>query len=110
VAEQDDNTGFHVAPKRYSAAGRETIDRIRDLLGDEGFAAYCLGSALKYEDRAGLKGDREEDLTKARWYREMHACVTEGGPDPRRYRQGFAAYQRPAPEGQEPLPFKKEAP
>ena len=29
---------------------------------------FCLGSALKYLWRAGLKNDRIEDLKKARWY------------------------------------------
>ena len=34
---------------------------------------FCLGNALKYIWRAGLKGDAIEDLKKARWYieREM---------------------------------------
>ena len=31
---------------------------------------FCLGSALKYLWRAGLKGDAVEDLEKARWYIE----------------------------------------
>lgn len=91
----DDATGFNVAPVRYSANGRETIDRIRDALGDEGFAAYCLGTAMKYEDRVGLKGPAEEDAAKARWYRQMHACVTQGGPDPRTYRAGYEPYRLP---------------
>ncbi len=29
---------------------------------------FCLGNALKYIWRAGLKGDAVEDLKKARWY------------------------------------------
>lgn len=29
---------------------------------------FCLGNALKYLSRAGKKGDRLEDLRKARWY------------------------------------------
>lgn len=29
---------------------------------------FCLGNALKYIWRAGLKGDAIEDLEKARWY------------------------------------------
>jgi hypothetical protein len=31
---------------------------------------FCLGNALKYIWRAGLKGDAIEDLKKARWYIE----------------------------------------
>lgn len=34
---------------------------------------FCLGSAMKYIWRAGLKGDARQDLEKAKWYldREM---------------------------------------
>lgn len=35
---------------------------------------FCIGNAIKYLWRAGLKGDAVEDLKKARWYieRELH--------------------------------------
>ena len=29
---------------------------------------FCIGNAIKYCWRAGLKGDALEDLKKARWY------------------------------------------
>lgn len=29
---------------------------------------FCLGNAIKYIWRAGLKGDQVEDLKKAAWY------------------------------------------
>ena len=29
---------------------------------------FCLGNAMKYIWRAGMKGDPIEDLEKARWY------------------------------------------
>jgi hypothetical protein len=29
---------------------------------------FCLGSAMKYIWRAGLKGDARQDLEKAKWY------------------------------------------
>lgn len=29
---------------------------------------FCVGNAIKYLWRAGLKGDALEDLKKARWY------------------------------------------
>lgn len=29
---------------------------------------FCVGNAIKYLWRAGLKGERLEDLKKARWY------------------------------------------
>lgn len=31
---------------------------------------FCIGNAMKYLWRAGLKGDAAEDLEKARWYIE----------------------------------------
>ena len=31
---------------------------------------FCLGNVVKYIARAGHKGDRLEDLKKARWYLE----------------------------------------
>lgn len=93
-AVQDSATGFDVAPKRYTAQGRETIDRIRDILGDNDFIAFCLGNALKYEDRAGHKGDAGIDRDKARWYRAMMLHVGTGSPDPRSNRPGFAPYKR----------------
>jgi hypothetical protein len=29
---------------------------------------FCVGNAIKYLGRAGLKGEQVEDLRKARWY------------------------------------------
>lgn len=93
--ESDDTTGFTAAPTRYTRQGRETIDRIRDALGDQGFIAFCVGSAIKYEDRAGLKGDPEGDVAKAMWYRQMVDHVRdERKPDPRAGRQDFQPYVR----------------
>ena len=83
-----DDTGFDKAPARYMTQGRETIDRIRDLLGDAGFVAYCHGNALKYADRAGAKGDPIGDAEKFRWYTQMADFVEGRGEDPRTYRKG----------------------
>ena len=90
-----DATGFTSAPERYTAHGRETIDRIRDELGDAGFRAFCIGNAMKYEDRAGRKGDPEGDAEKARWYRQMAAHLDGEAEDPRSGREGFVPYSRP---------------
>jgi hypothetical protein len=51
------------SPSHYTAGGIETIDFIeaKDL-------GYHLGNVVKYVSRAGRKGDRVEDLRKARWY------------------------------------------
>lgn len=84
-----DDTGFEAAPTRYVQGGREAIDIIREELDDEGFIAFCIGNARKYELRAGHKAGApaETDLEKARWYRLMADHVGLGGPDPRTYRR-----------------------
>ena len=40
---------------------------------------FCLGNAIKYIWRAGLKGDAKQDLEKARWYvdREIQRLTAE---------------------------------
>jgi hypothetical protein len=98
--QQDDDTGFGSMPFRYSGdpSGKETIDVIREQLGDEGFCAFCLGTAIKYESRAGRKGPAETDLTKALFYRMMRDHVLGLGPDPRVHRWQLS---------QAPLPFVK---
>ena len=40
---------------------------------------FCLGNALKYIWRAGLKGDAVEDLKKARWYIDREIGRLERG-------------------------------
>lgn len=82
-------------PDHYTVNGRETIDRIRDVLGDVGFYNFCIGTAMKYEDRAGLKGDAQEDFAKQTFYREMANHVIGLGPDPRSGRPNFKPYVRP---------------
>ena len=62
----------------------EVIDYIREQTG-AGFVDYCVGNALKYLSRAGLKGDTAEDYAKAAWYCRMAAHVQDPTrfPDPR---------------------------
>lgn len=52
-------------PAHYKVGGIETIDFIeaKDL-------SYHLGNAVKYISRADHKGDRLQDLEKAKWYLE----------------------------------------
>ena len=52
-------------PAHYKVGGMETIDFIeaKDL-------SYHLGNAVKYISRADHKGDRKQDLEKAKWYLE----------------------------------------
>lgn len=50
-------------PAHYQSGGMEAINVI------EAFGlGFALGNAVKYILRAGKKGDRIEDLKKARWY------------------------------------------
>ena len=39
---------------------------------------FCIGNAVKYCWRAGLKGDGIEDLKKAKWYIEREIQRLEG--------------------------------
>jgi hypothetical protein len=39
---------------------------------------FCIGNAVKYLWRAGLKGEAIEDLEKARWYIEREIRRLEG--------------------------------
>ena len=48
----------------------ECIEAIESALGEDGFNAYCRGTAIKYIWRTGKKWDAEEDLKKAIWYLE----------------------------------------
>lgn len=93
-SESDSVTGFDRAPTRYTGKGRETIDRIRDALGDESFTAWCIGNVIKYSDRKGLKGDPKEDRQKELFYRQMALHVMGKAIDPRSDRPGFEPYQK----------------
>ena len=50
-------------PKHYTAhpSGVECIEVTEHM-------NFCVGNAIKYLWRAGLKGEQVEDLRKARWY------------------------------------------
>lgn len=50
-------------PAHYKSGGIETIDFIEAKNLD-----YHLGNVVKYVSRAGLKGDKKQDLQKAQWY------------------------------------------
>ena len=95
MRDHDQQLGFDSVPERY-AGTRETIDLIRDELGDEGFRAYCLGQVIRYTQRAGRKGPAEIDEAKAHWYMRMCLHLRTGSPDPRSdYRETFCPYRRP---------------
>jgi len=56
-------------PAHYNNGGIEAIDYIKQQLGD-GFKGYLEGNVLKYIHRHKYKGNRKQDLEKARWYLE----------------------------------------
>jgi hypothetical protein len=66
------------SPSHYNATGVETIDIIREALGDEEFLIGCRWNVLKYAIRAPYKGYHNQDMAKAAWYARMAA-----GDDPR---------------------------
>lgn len=94
-------TGWDKPPSHYDGE-REVIDLIRDAMTDEQFEGFCLGNAIKYEQRAGLKGDPEGDHQKALWYRQMRVHVLVGRADPRSGRPGWVqrihGYKRQPPK------------
>ncbi len=61
----------HPAHYTSSASGIECIQVTEHM-------NFCIGNAVKYLWRAGLKGDAVEDLKKARWYIEREIQRLEG--------------------------------
>ena len=55
-------------PAHYNQGGVECIEYIKQVLGLEGYIAYCRGNAIKYQHRAAYKGKFAEDLAKCEWY------------------------------------------
>ena len=67
------------SPNHYTAGYIEVIYAIHDVLGREGFKAFCMGNYIKYNARANHKGLKAEDLAKADQYLEW---ATNGLPHP----------------------------
>lgn len=61
------------APNHYMShpSGIECI-QVTEHMG------FCLGNAIKYIWRAGLKGGAVEDLKKARWYLDREIARLDG--------------------------------
>lgn len=65
-------------PPHYNTGGVECIEYIKQVLGTEGYIAYCRGNAMKYQHRAAYKGKFVEDLAKGEWYmREAAKAAAE---------------------------------
>nr|DAT56996.1 MAG TPA: nucelotide kinase [Caudoviricetes sp.] len=69
VAEQSDRIEHDAVnhPSHYTRGKIEVIDFIEDQQ-----LPYHLGNVVKYVARAGYKGDKLEDLKKARWYLDRY--------------------------------------
>lgn len=87
-----DDVGRDAMPVRYDLDGRETLDRMRDLLGSTGYASGCFINIIKYLDRRGKKGDAALDDEKALFYLQSAGHVLLGLPDPRAHRPTFKPY------------------
>lgn len=68
-------------PPHYNFGTIECIEYIHQVLGDDGFIAYCRGNAMKYQHRVGYKGNPAEDIAKATWYLTRASSVLEGTND-----------------------------
>ena len=66
-------------PAHYNIGdGIECIDYIRQVLGLEGFIAYCHGNMVKYQHRYKYKNNPVEDMRKAEFYlKRMNAALAE---------------------------------
>lgn len=66
-------------PNHYKGnKGIETIDFIENVLTKEELIGYLRGNVIKYQSRANLKGRKEEDLKKAKWYSDKLVEVLKG--------------------------------
>jgi len=58
-------------PFHYNREGGiECIEYIKQVLGLDGFVAYCRGNVIKYNHRAMYKGNPTQDMAKAQQYLE----------------------------------------
>jgi hypothetical protein len=65
-------------PAHYNQGGIECIDYIKQVLGLDGFIAYCHGNMIKYQHRYRYKQNPVEDMKKAQWYlNKMNEALEE---------------------------------
>ena len=57
-----------VTPGHYTRGGIETIDFIKAKLGTKQYEGYLMGNIIKYLSRANYKGDKLQDVCKAKQY------------------------------------------
>lgn len=65
-------------PPHYNMGEIECIDYIKQVLGLDGFIAYCQGNLIKYQHRYRYKGKPVEDMNKAEFYlKKMNEALRE---------------------------------
>ena len=67
-------------PDHYKTGGIECIDAMRDMLGYEGFIAYCRGNIMRYNWRLGKKDDPIIEMQKIDVYQRWIRDTMEGKP------------------------------
>lgn len=81
VANQDNQTVNHPSHYKLPGIDFECIDFIEAKLSKERYLGYLQGNVLKYQWRAGLKGDELTDIKKANkyseWFEEKLGQVNE---------------------------------
>ena len=64
-----DDEVYH--PKHYTEGKHEVIDIIKEILTGEEYIGYLKGNIIKYSCRAGLKGERADDIRKRDVYTDF---------------------------------------
>ncbi len=70
-------------PAHYQKNGKECIEVMEEKYGPMAVYNFCICNAFKYEWRAGQKdgNSTEQDLAKAKWYREYAIKLFNKYPD-----------------------------
>jgi hypothetical protein len=70
-------------PAHYQKNGKECIEVMEEKYGPMAVYNFCICNSFKYEWRAGEKdgNSTEQDLAKAKWYREYAIKLFNKYPD-----------------------------
>jgi len=60
----------YINPNHYQRDGKQTIEIMEQILGENGVIYGCFMNAIKYLDRNGFKPGEpaQRDVDKAKWY------------------------------------------
>lgn len=70
-------TEHQVGGEHYKSLPIQPIEYMRKTLTAEQFEGFCLGNVIKYVSRYGRKGDKREQLLKARQYLDFMLDMDE---------------------------------